>query len=73
MEDLVPIQITVSIPSQQEADHIHPAGTAGRVVEHLGGDAYLLELRVDDASLEGGAWYEAIEAYEHEFERVPLL
>lgn len=68
MDGLKPIRLIASIPSREDPDHLHEAGTAGVLVEHLGSDAYLVELRVPDGSLEGDAWYETVEVYAHEFE-----
>ena len=62
------MKLTVEIPSLEEADHIHRVGAHGIVVEPLGPNAWLVEVRVPDESLEGDAWYETLEVRGNEFE-----
>ena len=73
MLDYDAIVLTVDLPSTQEPDHLHAAGTQGILVEALGPDAFLVELRVPCEDLVGGAWYELFELYGHEFERLDPL
>jgi len=73
MIDYDAIVLTVDLPSAQEADHLHTAGTQGILVEELGPDAFLVELRVPCEDLVGGAWYEVMELHAHEFERLDPL
>lgn len=47
---------------------VHPVGTQGILVEKLGSQIWLVELRVPDESLEGDAWYETIEVSPEEVE-----
>lgn len=72
MEPMNPIRLTAWIPSQVEPEYIHGPGAPGIVVGRLGGDAFLIELRVPCGQLEGDAWYETIEVYEHEFEQMAV-
>lgn len=62
------IRLTVDIASSYKPGHVHRVGTAGFIVEALGPHAYLVEVTVPDASLEGDAWYETIEIRDTEFE-----
>jgi len=64
------MRLTVEIQSRQEAGHRHRVGTEGIVVDPLGPNAWLVEVRVPDATLEGDAWYETLEVYWNEFELV---
>lgn len=64
------IKLKVAIPSRHTPGHIHPVGASGIVVEPLGPDAWLVEVRVADDDLVGGAWFETLDVYRHEFELV---
>lgn len=52
--------ITKPQPSEERPGHVHVAGTEVKVVEVLGA-ACIVEVRVPDESLVGGAWYDTIE------------
>jgi len=47
-------------PSEERPGHEHPAGTEV-VVQEVHGVSCLVEVRVPDESLVGGAWYDTIE------------
>lgn len=64
------IELMIAIPSQMEAGHIHQPGDRGILVEHLGPDASIIEIRVKDESLEGLAWYETFAVKNEEFKLV---
>lgn len=64
------MKLKVDIESKQEPGYTHPAGSQGIIVEQLGENAWLIEVRVPDETLVGDAWYETIEVYEREFEKV---
>lgn len=61
------IRLKVAVRSLHKPGYIHGAGTPGIAVEPLGATAWLVEVRVPDESLEGGAWYETLEVLEDEF------
>lgn len=60
------IELTVAVKSRR-VGHSHRTGATGVLIEHLGGNAWLAELRVPDETLEGDAWYETVELTESEF------
>lgn len=61
-------QITLRVPleSQHRPGYTHAVGSMGIAVEHLGGDVMLIEIRVPDETLVGGAWYETFDVRSHE-------
>lgn len=61
------VRLKVSRPSRRPG-HTHEPGTDGMTVENLGGDLWLVEVRIPDDSLEGDAWHEMLELRETEFE-----
>lgn len=63
------IQLTADIESRR-GGHTHRAGASGTMVEPIGENAWLIEVRVPDETLEGGAWYETIEATGSDFRLV---
>lgn len=73
MDALTPVELTIDLPSKFKSDHLHQAGTMGVIVERLGPDALLVELQVADTSLEGDAWYETVEVYDHEVKIVEIV
>lgn len=64
------MKLLVDIESRHRSGHIHPSGSSGIVVERLGDDAWLVEVRVPDPTLVGDGWYETLDVREHEFELV---
>lgn len=64
------IRLTVTLESRDEPTRVHPVGTQGAVVEALGPNAWIVELRIPDDSLVGDAWYEVFELRGDEFELV---
>jgi hypothetical protein len=64
------MKLTVDIESQQEPGHVHHVGATGILVEPLGANAWLVEVRVPDPTLEGDAWYETLEVRGDEFELI---
>lgn len=64
------IELSVAVPSQMEDGYIHQPGDRGLLVEHLGPDASIIEIRVKDESLEGLAWYETFAVKNEEFKLV---
>lgn len=73
LESQPPIRTTVAIRSRQEPDHEHAIGTHGWILEELGPDVWLVELRIPDLTLVGDAWYEVFEMRNSEFERTARL
>lgn len=71
MNRLIPVRTAVGLSSRRDPKRIHPIGTAGCIVETIGDPdvdpMYLVELRIDDTALVGGAWYEVFELRAHEF------
>jgi hypothetical protein len=61
------IELTKPISSHRKPGYVHPPGTKGVVVESLGDNAWIIEVRVHDSSLVGDAWYETLDTYGHEF------
>lgn len=53
--------LTADIPSEQQEGLIHHAGTEVLLLEEIGPDVWLVEVRIADESLEGDAWYEVLE------------
>jgi hypothetical protein len=49
----------------------HPAGTSGAIIELLGPDAWLVELRTPDETLVGGASYQTVQLSPDAFRVVP--
>lgn len=67
-----PIALKVQVPSEQVAGYVHEPGARGFTVEKLGENAWLVEIRVPDESLEGDAWYDVLEVRPHEIEFLTL-
>lgn len=62
------MKLVVDILSEEQEGYVHQAGATGIVVEPLGPNAWIIEVRVPDTTLEGDAWYETFHVYGHEFE-----
>lgn len=62
------MRLTVQIPSEYKAGYFHEVGEIGYIVERLGSKAALVEIRVDDPTLVGDAWYDVLELRVSEFE-----
>lgn len=65
----VRIRTVVELRGQHEPHAVHPAGTQGTLVEVLGPDCHLVELRVSDESLVGGAWYDVLDVRPEQYEQ----
>ena len=70
------VRTTFNLQSKAEPIRVHPAGSEGLIVAFLGPflgvNAYLVEIRVPDAEMSGGAWYDSMELLEDEFEIVEV-
>jgi len=66
------VRTTVNLQSRAEPILVHPAGSEGLVVAFLGPGVYLVEIRVPNDQLAGGAWYDTHELRENEFEVVEV-
>lgn len=62
------IRLIKDVESQWIDGHVHKAGLMGIVVESVGSDGWLVEIRVPDTTLEGDAWYECADLTEKYFE-----
>lgn len=51
---------TVSVPSAARHGYTHPIGTVAVLVEPLDDGVWIVELRVPDKELVGGAWYDTV-------------
>jgi len=66
------MRLCVEVESEAEPGLIHPVGMTGILVESLGAHAWLVEVRVPDDTLEGGAWYDTLELDEYQFDVVDV-
>lgn len=53
-------RLKVDVKSRRKG-HVHTAGTPVKLVRNLGERVWLIEVRVPDDALVGGAWYETLE------------
>jgi len=67
-------RMTVDVPSRSHPGHVHKAGTEIAPVERIGDTgAWFVEVRVPDATLEGGYWWETLELKAKEETEVVLV
>jgi len=62
------VRTLVNLQSPRAPILVHPIGSTGKIVAFLGPGLYLVDLRIHDESLVGGAWYESFDMREFEFE-----
>jgi hypothetical protein len=62
------VRTTANLQSAAEPIRVHPSGSDGLVVAFLGPGVYLVEIRVPDATLAGGAWHDTLELRDSDFE-----
>lgn len=53
-------RLNIDVKSRRKG-HVHAAGTPVKLVRNLGEKMWLIEVRVPDETLAGGAWYETLE------------
>ena len=61
------VRTRVNLRSLAEPIRVHPVGSEGLVVDVVATGMYIVEIRVSDANVSGGAWYDTLELRDSDF------